>query len=383
MSRKTIQFLKNLSTVLVVLAVVFAFFIAGIRVLGVQVYGVLSGSMEPTYPTGSMIYVRAVDSADLRVNDVITFSNSPNVIVTHRIVEVVPDEANPTIVRYRTKGDANNDVDAALVNASNVIGKALFCIPMLGYVASYIQQPPGIYVAIVVCGLMIAFVFYTDSLDEKMNKRKRTASAKKSGGRAQQTAPRKPRKAVQEDAQETVSMPVPRQYAQQQAARQQYAQQQYPQGYAQQQQYPQGYAQQQQYPQGYAQQQYPQGYAQQQYAQQGYVQQQQYPQGYAQQYPQGYAQQRQYPQGYAQQQYPQGYVQQQQYPQGYAQQQVPQGYAQQRYPQGYAQQQVPQGYAQRQYPQQGYAQQPYGQPQDPQQAQPEQDAPVRRTRRQQ
>lgn len=82
-------------------------------------------------------------------------------------MEIVPDEQYPPLLRYRTKGDANKDVDASLVSASNIIGKAMFAVPGLGYFTSYIQQTPGIYVAILVCGLMIAFVFYTDSLDEK------------------------------------------------------------------------------------------------------------------------------------------------------------------------------------------------------------------------
>lgn len=167
MNLKTIRSLKTLSTAMVLVAVVFAFLIAGIRIFGIQVFGVLTGSMEPSYPTGSLIYVKDVDAKDLRVNDVITFSISPNVIATHRIVELVPDENNPSIVRYRTKGDANNDVDASLVSANNIIGKAMFAIPKMGYLASYIQQPPGLYVAILVCGLMIAFVFYTDSLENK------------------------------------------------------------------------------------------------------------------------------------------------------------------------------------------------------------------------
>lgn len=169
MDQKKIRTLKNISTGMVVLAVVFAFLIAGVRLFGVQVFGVLTGSMEPTYPTGSLIYVKPVDARDLRVNDVITFSISPNVIATHRIVEIVPDEQNPSVVRYRTKGDANNDVDASLVSANNIIGKALFAVPQMGYIASYIQEPPGIYVAILVCGLMIALVFYTDSLENKQN----------------------------------------------------------------------------------------------------------------------------------------------------------------------------------------------------------------------
>jgi len=168
-NKKTIRFLKNLSTGLVIVAMVFAFLIAGIRIFGVQVYGVLTGSMEPAYPTGSLIYVKRVDTSDLRVNDVITFSISPGVIATHRIVELVPDENNPSVIQYRTKGDANKDVDASLVSANNIIGKAMFAIPVMGYVANFIQHPPGIYIAILVCGLMIGFVFYTDSLESKQN----------------------------------------------------------------------------------------------------------------------------------------------------------------------------------------------------------------------
>ena len=179
MDTKKIRLLKNLSTGLVIVSMIFAFLIAGIRIFGVQVYGVLTGSMEPTYPTGSLIYVRRVDADDLRVNDVITFSMSANVIATHRIVEIVPDESNPSIVRYRTKGDANNDVDASLVNASNIIGKVMFSVPQMGYVANFIQHPPGIYVAILICGLMVAFVFYTDALEN----RQKEAAARRNGGR--------------------------------------------------------------------------------------------------------------------------------------------------------------------------------------------------------
>lgn len=181
MNQKKILFLKKLSTGLVVAAMVFAFLIAGIRIFGVQVYGVLTGSMEPAYPTGSLIYVKDVEPDDLRVNDVITFSISPGVIATHRIVEIVPDEQYPNILRYRTKGDANKDVDASLVSANNIIGKAMFAIPQLGYVANYIQQSPGIYLAILVCGLMIAFVFYTDSLDEKQKKQEQQLAEEKPG----------------------------------------------------------------------------------------------------------------------------------------------------------------------------------------------------------
>ena len=310
MDQKNIRLLKGLSTGLVIAAMVFAFLIAGIRIFGVQVYGVLTGSMEPTYPTGSLIYVKAVDASDLRVNDVITFSISPGVIATHRIVEIVPDETYPTLVRYRTKGDANRDVDASLVSANNIIGKALFAVPHLGNVANYIQQPPGIYVAILICGLMIAFVFYTDSLEEKQKKQSQTVGEEKAAFDLTAIINQLSQKLLGKDLikQETPPEPVghqgyvPRQTAQQYPPQmmQQYPQQYQPQGYPQ---YSQPYPQ-----QGYQ----PYGGAQ-QYPQQG-----QYAPQYQQPYPQGqqayYPQQGAYPQQPVQSQ-PQYYPQQGYYPQ--------------------------------------------------------------------
>ena len=165
MNRQLAKTLKNMANGMVIVAVALAFLISGIRILGFEVFGVLTGSMEPTYPIGSLIYVKSADPDELRVNDVITFSLTPGVIATHRIVEVVPDADNPSIVRFRTKGDANASVDASLVSGGNIVGKVMFCVPHLGHLASYIQQPPGLYVAILVSGVMIAFIFYTDSLD--------------------------------------------------------------------------------------------------------------------------------------------------------------------------------------------------------------------------
>ena len=107
------------------------------------------------------------------MNDVITFSISPNVIATHRIVELVPDENNPSVVRYRTKGDANETEDAAPVHFNNLIGVPVFSIPLLGYVSAYIQSPPGMYVAIALGIVLLAAVFLPDVLamkDKKVEK---------------------------------------------------------------------------------------------------------------------------------------------------------------------------------------------------------------------
>lgn len=66
-----------------------------------------------------------------------------NTVATHRVVEVVPDEDDPSTLRFRTKGDANDAEDGSLVHYKNVIGTPVFTIPKLGYAANYIQPPPA------------------------------------------------------------------------------------------------------------------------------------------------------------------------------------------------------------------------------------------------
>lgn len=173
---KTVKRIWNvLTSIIVALAVLLAIALVGVRLVGFQVYTVLSGSMEPTYHVGSIIYVKSVDYKELQSGDVITFLLDEDTVATHRIVEVVPDETDPETLRYRTKGDANDAADGSLVHYKNVIGTPVFTIPLLGYVADYIQHPPGTYVAIAVGALLLLLVFVPDlfSSGEKDKKRKK------------------------------------------------------------------------------------------------------------------------------------------------------------------------------------------------------------------
>ena len=153
--------------------------LVGVRLFGLTPYTVLSGSMEPTYHTGSIVYVKKVDYHDLKVGDPITFMLDEDTIATHRIVEVVPDEEEPETIRYRTKGDANDNEDGGLVHYKNVIGKPVFTIPYLGYVANYIQNPPGRYVAISAGAILILLIFLPDLLSDDGEKKKKPEEEKR------------------------------------------------------------------------------------------------------------------------------------------------------------------------------------------------------------
>ena len=170
--RKTIKRIWNwISSILVAAVVLLAVALVGVRIVGLQPYVVLSGSMEPTYPVGSLIYVKSADYKQLKVGDPITFLVSEDTVATHRIIEVLPDEDDPNTIRYFTQGDANDAPDGSSVHYKNIIGKPVFSIPYLGYVSNYIQAPPGKYVAISGCALLMLLVFLPDvfAKDDKKN----------------------------------------------------------------------------------------------------------------------------------------------------------------------------------------------------------------------
>ena len=173
---KTLKKIMNvISTILVAIVVVLALLLVGARFIGLNVYTVLSGSMEPTYHVGSLIYVKDVDTDELKTGDVITYMLDEDTIVTHRIADVIPDETDPSIIRFQTKGDANDSVDGSLVHYKNVIGTPVFSIPKLGYLANYIQKPPGRYIAISAGAIILLLVFLPDlfSDDGKSEKKKK------------------------------------------------------------------------------------------------------------------------------------------------------------------------------------------------------------------
>jgi signal peptidase len=158
----------TVTTVLVVLVVIFAVFLMGSRLMGMQVFNVVSGSMEPTYSVGDLLYVKTVDPDSVKVGDPITFVlNEDLVVATHRVVDI--DGENR---QFYTKGDANDTADAAPVHFNNLVGVPVFAIPLLGYVSAYIQSPPGMYVAIVFGALLLAAVFLPDLLAKKPKEEK-------------------------------------------------------------------------------------------------------------------------------------------------------------------------------------------------------------------
>lgn len=152
-----------ISTILVVVIVLCAVFLMGSRLMGYECYTVISGSMQPEYNVGDLLYVKDANVNTIKVGDPITFIlNEDLVVATHRVVRI--DAENQ---RFYTKGDANEIEDSEPVHFNNVIGVPQFSIPKLGYVSDFIQNPPGMYITIGVGIILILIVFVPDMIGKK------------------------------------------------------------------------------------------------------------------------------------------------------------------------------------------------------------------------
>src|SRR5438552_926834 len=118
-----------------------------------QTYVVLSGSMEPTIHTGSVIVATAADPAALQVGDIVTFvrpGDEEN--VTHRIIEI---KGSPQGRSFVTKGDASGAPDVTEIRFDRLAGKVQLTIPYLGYFFKFIGSQQMRFLFIVVPGILL------------------------------------------------------------------------------------------------------------------------------------------------------------------------------------------------------------------------------------
>lgn len=155
-----------ISTLLLVMLVVLAAAIVVPLVAGFKEMAVLSGSMVPEIPVGSIIYVKqGIEPASLNTGDIVTYALDSETYVTHRVVSV--DTANQTLI---TKGDANDTEDPE-IQFSQVFGKAVFHLPFLGYISMSIHKPIGI-MAITVLIIVVILLNFIPAIVGQKNEKK-------------------------------------------------------------------------------------------------------------------------------------------------------------------------------------------------------------------
>lgn len=104
---------------------------------------VLSGSMEPSIPAGSMIAVEPLHGEEglrqIDVGDVVTFMPWPDdpTLVTHRVHSLGATVDGETVLT--TQGDANDSVDPEPVGAPQLRGKVRYHVPYAGSLSTVLN----------------------------------------------------------------------------------------------------------------------------------------------------------------------------------------------------------------------------------------------------
>ena len=114
------------------------------NVLGVSIFEIVSGSMEPTLNVKDLIVVKK--TSNISKNDIITYIDGKD-FITHRVIKI---EGNT----LTTKGDSNNSDDVR-IDKSKVIGKVILRIPK-GGVLREVFTTPKVIVSIVVTLILIS-----------------------------------------------------------------------------------------------------------------------------------------------------------------------------------------------------------------------------------
>lgn len=120
---------------------------------GWKALDVLTGSMHPAIPRGSLVIIHRTDPAALKIGDIITYKSlqNNNVTITHRIVAKTTKNGAPYLI---TKGDANPGPDPEFV-AGRVVGKVETHIPVLGNIVHFATRPLGLVILLGIPGLLI------------------------------------------------------------------------------------------------------------------------------------------------------------------------------------------------------------------------------------
>ena len=127
------------------------------RVGGAVPYAVLTGSMQPTLPPGSLVVVRPVAAEDVAIGDIITYQldSGQAPVVTHRVLGIRTDLQGRTT--FLTRGDANTAMDAAPVLPVQIRGRLWYDVPLLGHVHTLLSGAQHRLVVWAVAGGLLVY----------------------------------------------------------------------------------------------------------------------------------------------------------------------------------------------------------------------------------
>lgn len=147
------------------------FVIAGVAVMlalcvviprfgGATPYTILTGSMQPDFPPGTLVVMKPVAAEDIGVGTVVTYQlkSGESTVVTHRVVAVGLSSDGTRV--FTTQGDANNAPDAEKVIPAQIKGELWYGVPYLGRVSNLIDNAQRHVISVLIIGGLLAYAAY-------------------------------------------------------------------------------------------------------------------------------------------------------------------------------------------------------------------------------
>ena len=151
------RILSGMGTAMILVIIALCSLLVLPGIFGYHMYDVLSGSMEPEMPVGSLIYVKEGVPEEIAERDIIAFYSSleDSGIITHRVVQ-----NNIVSGTFITKGDANEKEDTTPVPYDNFIGKVTRIVPRVGKILTSMTSMYGKIAAacMVVLGVVLNLI---------------------------------------------------------------------------------------------------------------------------------------------------------------------------------------------------------------------------------
>lgn len=152
---------------------------------------VLTSSMEPGLPPGTLLVVKPVEPQDIRIGDVITYQleSGKATVVTHRVIEVTKTAGGE--YSFILQGDNNSQPDPNPIREVQIQGRLWYAVPYIGWVNTWVNgESRGLIVPIVAGGLFAyAAWMVVSGVRDKANKRRREQAGAKTSGRRRAGTP--------------------------------------------------------------------------------------------------------------------------------------------------------------------------------------------------
>lgn len=176
--KKVLKRLGNIATVLV--AVLLVVYILGMHffsdqlkeIVGYQTFVILTDSMEPTIPVGSLVLVRNITEDQEILEDTIIsfhvdrFGN--NSVFTHYFKKREIDETGQE--RYYTQAENADRFDEYKTYRKDLLGTYVFHIPYAGKFVQFLQSPFALFELGIIMFIMLIYSILFDKFDKEEKK---------------------------------------------------------------------------------------------------------------------------------------------------------------------------------------------------------------------